>query len=112
MYMIMFVLNDSKKLDLVLDGWNNAGIHGVTIFETTGAYRRRMRIPGRYAYTTTASDENNETLMAMVADEAAVKACLDATVKMIGDLSQPNTGIFTYWPLSAVEGINKKYPKD
>lgn len=112
MYMIMFVLNDSKKLDLVLEGWSSVGVNGVTILQSTGAYRRRMRIPGRYAYTTAASDENNETLMAMIEDEETVLKCLEATKKMIGDLSQPNTGIFTYWPLTAVEGIRKNYPKE
>ena len=111
MYMIMFVLNDAKKLDLILDGWNNIGIRGVTIFETTGAYRRRMRIPGRYAFTTTNEDEKSQTLMAIVNDESIAKKCLNTTEKLIGDLSNPNTGVFTYWPLTAAKGIEKQYNK-
>lgn len=112
MFMIMFVLNDSKKTDQILDGWSKAGVNGATLLESTGAYRRRMRIPGRYAYTTTNSDETNLTLMAIVMDEETVQNCLAETEKIIGDLSQPNTGIFSYWPLAAVKGITKNYKTD
>ena len=40
MYIIMFVLNDSKKLDMILDGWRNVGVQGVTILESIGAVAR------------------------------------------------------------------------
>ena len=112
MYMIMFVLNDQKKTDLVLDGWSKAGVRGVTLMETTGAYRRRMRIPGRYAYTTQNMDENNITLMAIVIEEEIVKNCLKETEEIIGDLNKPDTGVFAYWELTDVKGIRKQFQAD
>ena len=111
MYILMFVLNDSKKLDMILDGWNKIGVRGVTILESIGAYRVRKRIPGRFAFTTANSDENSKTLMAMVESEDTVKNCLAETERLIGDLSEPNTGIFTYWPVTEIKGIHKKYNK-
>ena len=111
MYIIMFVLNDSKKLDMILEGWRNVGVKGVTILESIGAYRVRKRIPGRFAFTTANSDENSKTLMAMVEKEEVVQACLNETERLIGDLSQPNTGIFTYWPVTEIRGIHKNYNK-
>lgn len=112
MFMIMFVLNDPQKTDLVLDSWNKAGVSGTTLIESTGAFRRRMRIPGRYAYTTATKDENNTTLMAIVQDESVVTTCLEETEKVIGNLSNHDTGIFSYWPLAGVKGFPKNYSLD
>ena len=111
MYIIMFVLNDSKKLDMILEGWRNVGVKGVTILESIGAYRVRKRIPGRFAFTTATADENSKTLIAMVENEDIVKECLAETEHLIGDLSEPNTGIFTYWPVTDIKGIHKNYNK-
>lgn len=107
MYMIMFVLNDLKQTDRILEEWNDSDIKGATLIASTGAYRRRMRIPGRYAYATTSVDEGNVTFFAIVQDEEHIKQCLAATEKIVGDLSQPNTGVFSYWPLTNVKGIMK-----
>ena len=107
----MFVLNDSKKLDMILDGWRNVGVRGVTILESIGAYRVRKRIPGRFAFTTATADENSKTLIALVELEEVVQACLAETERLIGDLSEPNTGIFTYWPVTEIKGIHKNYNK-
>ena len=96
---------------MILEGWNKVGVRGVTILESIGAYRVRKRIPGRFAFTTANSDENSKTLMAMVEKEEVVQACLNETERLIGDLSQPNTGIFTYWPVTEIRGIHKNYNK-
>ena len=109
MYMILFVLNDPKKIDVILDAWKKSGVVGTTIFESTGAFRKRMRIPGRYAYTTENLDENNVSLMSVVQTETIIKNCLAETEKVIGDLSNPETGIFCYWELGGVKGFNKNY---
>ena len=47
----------------------------------------------------------------MVEKEEVVQACLNETERLIGDLSQPNTGIFTYWPVTEIRGIHKNYNK-
>ncbi len=111
MYIIMFVLNDSKKLDMILDGWKKIGVRGVTILDSIGAYRVRKRIPGRFAFTTANADESSKTLIAMVEDEQVVKNCLTETENLIGDLSEPNTGIFSYWQAAEIKGLHKNYNK-
>lgn len=97
---------------MVLDGWNKIGVRGATILESIGAYRVRKRIPGRFAFTTANSDENSKTLIAMVEDEKVVKDCLAETQRLVGDLSEPNTGIFSYWQACDIVGIHKNYKKD
>jgi nitrogen regulatory protein PII len=107
MYMIWFVLDDPDRLDEVLDAWEKAGIRGVTITESTGIQRlKRQMTPMRYVFQQSSIvEEGHYTLMAIVADEATVRACLEATEDCTGDLAQPNTGVFAAWSLSAVKGV-------
>ena len=112
MYMIFFVLNNPEKLDVILDAWKKAGVSGTTIYESTGAFRKRMRIPGRYAYTTENLDENNVTLMSVVQTISVIQNCLAESEKNIGDLSNPDTGIFSFWELDGVKGLPKNYSEE
>jgi hypothetical protein len=76
--------------------------------ESTGLYRlTRKLIPMRYLYTSReASEKENVTLIAIVDDQAMAEKCLQLTESVIGDLNQPNTGIFAAWPLSMVKGLS------
>jgi nitrogen regulatory protein PII len=107
MYMIWFVLDNPDRLDEILDAWEKAGIRGVTIIESTGIQRlKRKMTPMRYVFQqSSAVEEGHYTLMAIVADEAAVQACLQATESLTGNLSQPDTGVFAAWPLTMVKGV-------
>jgi len=112
MYMIMLVLDDPDQLDDLLQAWRSAGIGGATIIESTGIHRRQYQpIPMRYLYQTTGSQEQGHyTLLSIVKDESMVQACLHATEALIGDLDQPNTGIFAAWPLAVVKGLPRQSP--
>jgi nitrogen regulatory protein PII len=109
MYAVFFVLDNPDLLDDVLDAWYAAGIGGVTILESTGFHRRRRQhIPMRYLFGGGESEEQgNLTLLAIVPDDTAVQTCLTRAESIVGDLSQPNTGVFTAWPLNTVKGIHK-----
>lgn len=108
MFMIMFVLNDPGKLIDILEAWENAGVTGVTIIESTGMHRvKRKAFPMRYVPAFYGSEEEHVTLIAVVHDESLIKVCLEASEAAVGDLSQPNTGIFTAWPLHCVKGLDK-----
>jgi hypothetical protein len=103
--MIFFVLDDPDKLIDVLTVWENVGITGVTILESTGLHRvTRKAFPLRYVPAFYSNEERHQTLMAIVQDESCITACLLATESIVGDLNSPNTGVFTAWPLSVVKG--------
>lgn len=112
MYAVFFVLDNPDLLDDVLDAWYAAGISGVTIFESTGFHRRRRQhIPMRYLFGGGESDEQgNLTLLAIVPGDDEVQTCLRTAESIVGNLEQPNTGVFTAWPLSTVKGIHKSQP--
>ena len=107
-YMALFILDDPSLLEDVLKAWTKGGIRGATIMESTGLYRlTRKLIPMRYLYTSReASEKENVTLIAIVDNQAMAEKCLALTESIIGDLDQPNTGIFAAWPLSMVKGLS------
>jgi hypothetical protein len=110
MYIILCVIDDTGKLDAVLDAWRNAGILGMTILESTGLYRLRPipPIPMRYAFGDPSAEQGNFTIFAVVSEEAYIQRGLAATESVVGDLSGPNTGIFIAWPLVFAKGFDGK----
>ena len=108
MQMIMFVLDDPDLLDQVLEACYESGVTGATIMESTGLHRRRKRVAMRYSFDNAPLEESgNYTLFAMVANESIAENCLRAVEKVVGDLDNPNTGVFASWPLSIVKGFQK-----
>ena len=47
----------------------------------------------------------NCTLFAIVPDEQVARQCLAATERIVGELDDPNTGVFMAWPLAVVKGV-------
>lgn len=111
MYMVMMVLDDERRLTSLLDAWLDAGISGATVFESTGAHRIRAcraRVHARFDFAHLADEceeERHLTLFAIVPDEAAVQACLNAAERVVGSLDKPNTGVLAAWPLATVKGV-------
>lgn len=110
MYMVMLVLDDALQLDAVLEAWRAAGVSGVTLMETTGAYRRTQqpqRIAARYAIGLTPDDSAayNYTLWIIVPDLEMAQRCLSEVEAVVGDLDGPNTGVLAAWPLALVKGV-------
>jgi len=108
MYMIMLVLDNPDQLDEILEAWDNVGIRGATIVESTGIQRLRQKnVPMRYLFqtSTVVEDGGHLTLFVIVPNEQRVQDCLHATETMVGDLEKPNTGVFAAWPLVFVRGV-------
>jgi nitrogen regulatory protein PII len=107
MYMIMLVLDDPDMLDEILAAWAQIGVTGATVIESTGMHRRiHQHIPMRYAYEDSDLEESgNYSLFVIVASEALVKSSQEAVEAITGNLDDPNTGVFSAWPLSVVKGV-------
>ena len=107
MFIIMFVLDDTSLLDELLASWSDVGISGATIIESSGLYRRiNQNIPMRYLYGGESENEKgNMTLFVAVDTEEKVQTCLQAAEKVVGDLNDPNSGVFLAWPLTFSKGI-------
>ncbi|MBN1921003.1 MAG: hypothetical protein JW892_07145 [Anaerolineae bacterium] len=114
MFMVMYVLDNPDKLDAVLEAWDTAGVGGVTIIESSGTFRqqtKRRRIPVRFGFEhlIERAERGNYTLFTLVEDEETVERCTTAVESVVGNLSEPNTGILAAWPLAIVRGLPKQH---
>jgi hypothetical protein len=113
MQMIMLVLDNPDLLDDVLAAWAEFGVSGVTIIESSGFHRRRASVPGaRYVGSLPGLlqqvETSSYTLFSAVAGEEQVVACFAAAEQIVGDLSNPNTGVIAAWPLTFGKGLEKR----
>ncbi len=111
MKLLVYILNQVDKLEELLCALSEAKISGATIVESTGmaralynmedgAFLGSLRLfldPGR--------DENQ--MIFMVLNEEQVVTAKQTIREVIGDLSQPNTGIVFTLPIDEVEGLHK-----
>ena len=98
----------------VLDTWEEAGIRGVTILESSGLGRVRQAgirediplmpsLKDLFKHTET----HHRTLFTVIKDEGQIQNIVEATQSVVGDLEQPNTGFLFVLPVSQVFGISK-----
>ncbi|NPV56682.1 MAG: hypothetical protein HPY76_08435 [Anaerolineae bacterium] len=116
MYMILFVLHDTNSLEAVLNGWESAGVTGITILPSTGlgrirtnaALREDLPLIPRLEDILCHDEQLNRTLFTIVKDDATVAKVKDATERILGDLCNPNTGIMAVLPVAQVYGLQPK----
>lgn len=110
MYMIYFILHDAAHLDDVLSAWQKVGVTGVTLMESTGAYRRQevSRLGARYLFAmprATNAEQFSYTLVTIVPSADVVQQCITAAESVVGNLDDPNTGVLAAWELDIVRGV-------
>jgi len=115
MFQIVFVLDSPALLTDILQAWTDAGVKGITITESTGVHRVRSRACPQdpplmlgLSRLLRTDQVGHSTLFAVVEDMATVERVKDATEKVVGDLSRPNTGILFALPVAVVWGIPKQ----
>jgi nitrogen regulatory protein P-II 1 len=113
MSLILFVLHDPEKLRELLDAWKEAGVTGATVLFSTGL--------GRLHRSDVLSDDLplmpsledflprverlSRTIFSMVEDEKIMNAVVAATMRVVGDLSQPDRGLLMVLPVERVYGL-------
>lgn len=115
--LVLFILNNPEHLAALLDSWTATGATGITLLDTTGmqrvvqalrqddapifaSLRDLLRDAGPHPHVT-----YHKTLFSIVPDLRLADALLQATEQAVGDLNQPNTGIFCVLPLAMVKGL-------
>lgn len=115
MFMILCVVDDPHKATNVMKAWRLAGIPGTTAIESTGLHRvsKTHDIPMPFLLGGEESERGNITLLAVVVDETMIQRCLEAAESIVGDFNNPNSGIFTAWPLIFTKGAaNRNHTGD
>jgi len=114
MYLILFVLDNPDKLNQLLDAWEEAGTNGATVLVSTGMHRLgngAIRddiplMPGLDDFYKRVEDYHR-TLFTIVKDEEILDKIVMATEKVVGKLTEPNTGILVVLPATQVYGLVK-----
>ena len=116
--LILFVLDDVSRLEDLLAAWEKAGVRGVTLLESTGMHRVQARsgrddlplMPSLRALLSS-REEHHRTLFTVVEHEETIDAVIRATEQVVGDLSEPGTGILFVLPVSRAVGLHKTHHK-
>ncbi len=117
-YLVTLVLDDiSHELD-VFDAWEDAGVGGITIIESTGlarvrqknGYRDDMPLMPSIRSFFHSREEHHRTIFSIVQGEDMVQRLIEATEKVTGKLTEPNTGILFAMSLSHVAGVPRRGP--
>jgi len=109
--MVLFVLDNPQYLDEVLDAWEEIGVSGVTIIDSTGINRRRQALQVGTPFMAginrilSGDLETHNTLFTIVQNKTIVKKCIVAAEKIVGDLNQPHSGVLAAWEIPIVKGI-------
>jgi hypothetical protein len=115
MYQFWLVLDNPALLNDVLEAWTDIGVKGVTILESTGVHRVRSRASSQdtpfmlgFSRLLRTDQVGHNTLFAVVPNMDVVERLVTATEEIVGDLSQPNTGVLFAVPVAAAWGLPKQ----
>ncbi len=113
-YLLLFVLHDPEKVEDLLDAWEATGVNGVTILRSTGLGRLRgLELRDDFPLIPSLSslfeheEYLNRTLFTVVDGDDLVDRLVAAAQDVVGDLSQPNTGLLVVLPVARAYGLKK-----
>lgn len=113
-YLVILVLDNPDQCPDVLRAWDEAGVPGVTILESTGLARMQQAIWDDLPLVPSVRDLlgtrelHHRTIFTVVRDEEAVDRVIAATQEVIGDLNTHHTGILFVVPVARVLGLERK----
>ena len=110
MYMLIMVLDDTAHLNDVLNAWDQAGVGGVTILESTGINRVLRRHSADMAFVGFSQmfgsgRVGHNTLFTVIDSLEMAETAVAATETVLGDLSKPDTGIIFVLPVAKTWGM-------
>lgn len=115
MLQLWLVLDNPALLNDVLEAWADIGVRGITILESTGVHRVRSRTSTHdapfmlgFSRLLRTDQVGHNTLFAVVPSMELVEQLVEATEEIVGDLSQPNTGVLFAVPVAAAWGLPKQ----
>jgi predicted TIM-barrel enzyme len=100
MFFILFVLQDTDKLDQILDAWQKAGVSGVTILPSIGIVKMKEKraLQEDFPIIPTLEDlvespqNHSRSLFSIVQTQEIVDAVYKATIDIVGLLTNQIRG--------------------
>jgi nitrogen regulatory protein P-II 1 len=114
-YLVVVIVDDPEHCPAILDAWEEMGVPGVTILESTGLGRlRRGGLVDDLPLMPSLRDllESREvphrTLFSVVPGEEMMNQMIATVQRVIGDLDEPDTGFLFVTPVIQAMGLGRK----
>ncbi|NLG84702.1 MAG: hypothetical protein GX493_08895 [Firmicutes bacterium] len=105
---LFLVLDKPELLKPVLKTFLDCGVKGATVLESTGMGRMLSHEVPIFASLRTIFENaghHNNTIFAVIKDDAKVDRLVEALKAVLGDLEAPGTGIIFTLPVTRVIGL-------
>jgi nitrogen regulatory protein PII len=113
--LVVLIVDDPNHCGAILQGWEDIGVSGVTILESTGLGRLRrgaliddLPLMPSLSDFDISNEERHRTLLSVVHDEVIVEKMIAVVEQVIGDLDEPNTGFLFIVPVIKAIGLGRK----
>ena len=112
--LLVLVLDNTDQCPAILDAWEEAGVSGITIVESTGQARMRKAIRDDLPLMPSLRDLlagtelHHRTLFSVVADDEVLERAIAATERTIGSLDSHHSGFLFVVPVSRVLGLKRR----
>lgn len=111
--LVSLVVYDCSKCDELVHAWLEAGITGLTMLDSSGLSEQASRhdisddIPlfPSIRRLLKETERNSRTVFSVVDDGFDIDTLLAVTEKVLGPLSEPDSGIFFVTPVTRVVGL-------
>jgi nitrogen regulatory protein PII len=110
--MILLVIDDPDQCPSILDAWDELGVGGITIFDSTGLGRLRksgirddIPLMPSLSHLLKGREERHRTIFTVVEGEEWVNRIIERTQAILGDLNEANVGVLFVLPVSRVVGL-------
>ncbi|HSG46011.1 MAG TPA: hypothetical protein VLA72_22965 [Anaerolineales bacterium] len=115
MFFVMFTMHNPDLLDELIREWETAGVQRATIVFSTGMRRLKRREAIRDDIPLMPSLEDfyepsatfGRSVFTTVKDESMIDDILAATQRVVGDLSDHETGVLLVLPILKAYGLEK-----
>ncbi|NIR44098.1 MAG: hypothetical protein GWN99_06230 [Gemmatimonadetes bacterium] len=115
MQLLVTVINQAEALDDVLSGFLELGITGATIINSEGMARiltHDVPIFAGIQMLISRSRAQNYTIFSVIDEDAKVDAAFAVIQDVVGNMSEPGTGIVFTIPITRVEGVAPELGRD
>lgn len=107
---VFYILTKPDLLHDLLDALNDNNIHGGTIFETKGmgtelARRSDYKVTGFLRSILSADDLTHSFTLMFVLKEERIELLKEVIKSVVGDLTEPDSGIIFGVPIDFIEGL-------
>lgn len=112
-YLVIFVVDEIEHCPALFDAWEEIGVTGVTILESTGlgrirraaGYRDDLPLMPSLRNLLQTQEEHHRTLMVLVKEKVTIDKLITATESVIGPLNEPHKGVLFVLPVLRVVGL-------